>query len=83
MINIKDTLVLDDDNEYVVVSKANYNDKTYYYIINNNDNSDFKFCYQENDELVEIENDKLIKVLIPLFFNSVKDISIDLDESTM
>ena len=34
MINIKDTLVLDDDNEYVVVSKANYNDKTYYYIIN-------------------------------------------------
>lgn len=83
MINIKDTLVLDDDNEYVVVSKANYNDKTYYYIINNNDNSDFKFRYQENDELVEIENDKLIKVLIPLFFNSVKDVSIDLDESTM
>lgn len=83
MINIKDTLVLDDDNEYVVVSKANYNDKTYYYIINNTDNSDFKFCYQENDELVEIENDKLIKVLIPLFFNSVKDVSIDLDESTM
>ena len=74
MINIKDTLVLDDDNEYVVVSKANYNDKIYYYIINNNDNSDFKFCYQENDELVEIEDDKLIKELIPLFFNSVKDV---------
>lgn len=74
MINIKDTLVLDDDNEYIVVSKANYNDKIYYYIINNNDNSDFKFCYQENDELVEIEDDKLIKELIPLFFNSVKDV---------
>lgn len=77
MINIKDTLVLDDDNEYVVVSKANYNDKTYYYILNNNDNSDFKFCYQENDELVEIEDDKLIKELIPLFFNSVKEELID------
>lgn len=74
MINIKDTLVLDDENEYVVVSKANYNDKIYYYIINNNDNSDFKFCYQENDELVEIEDDKLIKELIPLFFNGVKEV---------
>lgn len=74
MINIKDTLVLDDENEYVVVSKANYNDKIYYYIINNNDNSDFKFCYQENDELVEIEEDKLIKELIPLFFNGVKEV---------
>lgn len=77
MINIKDTLVLDDDNEYVVVSKTNYKDKTYYYIINNNDNSDFKFCYQDNDELVEIEDDNLIKELIPLFFNSVKDVLID------
>ena len=77
MINIKDTLVLDDDNEYVVVSKTNYNDKSYYYIINNKDNSDFKFCYQDNDELVEIEDDKLIKELIPLFFNSVKDVLID------
>lgn len=74
MINIKDTLVLDDDNEYVVVSKANYNDKIYYYIINNKYNSDFKFCYQENDELVEIEDDKLIKELIPLFFNGVKEV---------
>lgn len=74
MINIKDTLVLDDDNEYVVVSKTNYNYKSYYYIINNKDNSDFKFCYQENDELVEMEDDKLIKELIPLFFNSVKDV---------
>ena len=74
MINIKDTLVLDDEDEYVVVSKANYNDKIYYYIINNNDNSDFIFCYQENDELVEIEDDKLIKELIPLFFNNVKEV---------
>lgn len=83
MINIKDILVLDDENEYVVVSKANYNDKIYYYIINNNDNRDFKFCYQENDELVEIEDDKLIKELIPLFFNSVKEVLIDLDEGAM
>ena len=77
MINIKDILVLDDDNEYVVVSKALYNDKTYYYIISNNDSSDFKFCYQVNDELIEIEDDKLIKKLMPLFFNCVKETLID------
>ena len=32
MINIKDSLVLDDDNEYVVVSKVKYETKEYYYI---------------------------------------------------
>lgn len=30
---IKDTLVLDDDNEYVVVSKINYENKFYYYLV--------------------------------------------------
>ncbi len=83
MINIKDTLILDNDNEYVVVCKTNFKNKIYYYILNNDDNSDFKFCYQENDDLVEIEDDKLIKELIPLFFNSVKEVLIDLDESAI
>ena len=83
MINIKDTLILDNDNEYVVVCKTNFKNKIYYYILNNDDNSDFKFCYQENDDLVEIEDYKLIKELIPLFFNSVKEVLIDLDESAI
>ena len=32
MIDIKDVLTLDDKNEYVVVSKINYESKIYYYL---------------------------------------------------
>ncbi len=73
MINVRDTLVLDDDNEYVVVSKTTYNDEIYYYILDKNNNENFKFCYQVNDELIEIEDDALIKNLIPLFFENAKE----------
>ena len=31
-IDIKDVITLDDNNEYVVVNKVNYNDKNYYYL---------------------------------------------------
>ena len=57
IINIKDTLTLDDNNEYVVISKTNYENKNYYYLLDKNNNENLKFCYEDNDELVEI-NDK-------------------------
>jgi hypothetical protein len=78
MINIKDSLVLDDDNEYVVVSKTNYNNIEYYYILDKFNSDNFKICYQEMDELVEIEDEKLIKELLPQFFESAKNDLVDL-----
>lgn len=78
MINIKDSLVLDDDNEYVVVSKVNYNNKEYYYILDKYNSNNYKFCYLENDELVEINDDELIKKLLPLLLNNVKNVIMDL-----
>ena len=36
IINIKDTLTLDDNNEYVVISKINYESKNYYYLLDKN-----------------------------------------------
>lgn len=78
MINIKDTLVLDDDNEYVVVSKANYNNLTYYYLLDKYHNDNIKFCYEEEDSLVEVEDEKLIKELIPILFDNAKDEIMDL-----
>ena len=75
MINIKDSLILDDDNEYVVVSKTNYVGTTYYYILDKENSENFKVCFQENDELIEVDNEKLIRELIPLFFkNAQKEI---------
>ncbi len=69
IINIKDVLTLDDDNEYVVVSKVNYNGLIYYYLLDKNDNSNIKFCYEDsvNEELVEIDDKVLITKLLPLF----------------
>lgn len=67
IINIKDTLTLDDNNEYVVISKVNYEDKNYYYLLDKNDLKNVKFCYEDNEELVEINDKELITKLLPLF----------------
>lgn len=72
IINMKDTLTLDDNNEYVVVSKANVDDKNYFYLIDKNDNSNLKFCYQDNDELVELNDKELVTRLLPLFVENAK-----------
>ena len=67
IINIKDTLTLDDNNEYVVVSKVNYENKNYYYLLDKNNNENPLFCYEDNDELVELNDKELITKLLPLF----------------
>ena len=72
IINMKDTLTLDDNNEYVVVSKINVDDMNYFYLIDKNDNSNVKFCYQDNDELVELNDKELVTRLLPLFVENAK-----------
>ena len=74
IINIKDTLTLDDNNEYVVVSKINYENKKYYCLVDINDNENLKFCYQENDEIVELIDKKITTKLLPLFYEASKDL---------
>ena len=72
IINIKDTLILDDNNEYVVISKVNYDGKNYYYLLDINNKENFKFCYEDNEELVEIEDKELNTKLLPLFVEAAK-----------
>ena len=72
IINIKDTLTLDDNNEYVVVSKVNADNRNYFYLIDKNDNANVKFCYQDNHELVELNDKELVTRLLPLFVENVK-----------
>lgn len=71
-IDIKDTLLLDDNNEYVVVSKIKYENKDYYYLVDINNNGNVKFCYQNNEELVEFDNKELTAKLLPLFLEKNK-----------
>ena len=72
MIDIKDILTLDDINDYVVVSKINYENKTYYYLVDINNNDNLKFCYEDNNELVEVEDKELTTKLLPMFLEISK-----------
>jgi len=72
-INIKDILELSDNNRYIVVSKVFYDNKDYLYLVDVNDNDNLKFCYLDNDEIVEISDKDINTKLLPLFFDKVKD----------
>lgn len=73
-IDIKDTITLSDDNKYIVASKTKRNEKNYYYLVDINNNSNIKFCEEDNNELIEIDNQEIIQNLIPLFTNEIQDI---------
>ncbi len=72
-IDIKDILTLDDDNKYVVVSKVYFEGKDFLYLVDINNNANLKFCYVDNDELVESNDKELNTKLLPLFFDEIKD----------
>lgn len=73
MMNILDEIELDDNNNYVVVSKTTMDNKICYYIVDKIDNSNYKICYEDNNDLVEIIDINIIKRLLPLFLESSKD----------
>ena len=74
IINITDVLTLSDNNEYVVVSKTNYDSIEYYYLIDKNNDANVKFCYLDNDELVELDDKELTTKLIPFFVKEMDKI---------
>jgi len=78
-IDIKDLVTLDDDNEYAVASKVKYEGKNYYYLVDINNVTNIMFCYEDKDELVELEDKELTTNLLPLFLEASKDL-INLDE---
>lgn len=67
-IDIKDTVILEDNKQYAVASKTFYEDKNYYYLVDIHDCANIKFCYQDNDELVEEDNIEITTKLLPLFY---------------
>lgn len=70
-LEIEDVIRLDDKNEYVVVSKAEYQKETFVYIVDLNDNSKFKIARLVDSKLIEVEDNKeLIQKLIVLFYKN-------------
>ena len=66
-IKPKDVITLEDNDEYVVVAQVDFENKLYSYIVDINNNDKFKFCYIEDDVLVEVNDGSLIKKILPLF----------------
>ena len=66
--DIRDILTLDDHNDYVIVSKVNYENKFYYYLVDIHNPENLKFCCEDNDKLVEVTDKKLNTKLLALFY---------------
>ena len=75
-IDIKDVLELDDNNEYVVVSKTNYNNQNYYYLIDMKNYNNVKFLTEDlsDQTLVDVADEELLKTLVPLFIEEAKPV---------
>ena len=77
-INITNVLALDDNKDYVVVSKANYENKEYFYLAEVGNPKNVIFCYRNDNELTELKDNNLINKLLPIFVeNTSKIITVD------
>ena len=63
-MEITDILTLSDNNEYMIVSKANYDYKIYLCLVDIKDNKNIKFCYLDNDEVVIVKKENLNSALV-------------------
>ena len=75
-MKIKDVLTLSDNNNYVVASIADYDNKTYLCLVDINNNDNQKFCYLNKDEVIIIEKEDMNEiVLLKLMNNIVKTLN--------
>ncbi len=72
-IDIKDLITLNDNNKYVVVSKALYDSKDYFFLLDINNDTNIKFCYLDNNELIESEDKNINTNLLKLFYETAKN----------
>ena len=70
-IELKDILTLDNNKEYVVLSKTFYNNVEYYYLMELKNRDEIKFCYLDGEDLVESLDKELNTVLLQMCLNSL------------
>jgi hypothetical protein len=71
-INIQDIITLNDNREYVVVSKVLIQNKEYICIIDIIDHTNLKYAEIKKDHISIINKDEkeLLEILIPLFYKN-------------
>lgn len=83
-IEIGDTLTLEDDKKYVVVSMAEHKNKIWVYLVNESATVPM-FCYIDGEDLIEIEDPDTISELLPLFIETasplIEEIVTAMDEN--
>ena len=75
MFDVGDSLTLSDGREYVIVSNATLDGKTYYYLGDIKEPTNVKFFVERIADKVymdEIKDEETIKMLYPLFEKSTK-----------
>ena len=73
IIDISDTITLDDDKEYIVTGKTLYDDLEYVSLLNTKDYS-MKFGVLVEDQIVMLDNEEdkeIIERILPLLLQSV------------
>jgi len=77
-IDIMDIVTLSNNNKYVVISKATYENKNYYYLANideeNNMVKDLLVFYEDGKDFVEESSEEILTNLVPLLFENAKKV---------
>ena len=73
-LRLNDAVKLNDGNEYVIVSIAEYNNQNYYYLVDINNNENLKFFTKEENAMFEVEDGNIIQTILPLLIDTVKPI---------
>lgn len=63
MLNIGDIVILNNNKQYAIANITNYENTDYFYVANMNDENDNKICEFIKDNLVEVRDEKLLKIL--------------------
>lgn len=72
-IEIGDTLTLEENKKYIVVSQVVYEDQLCLYLVDETATIPM-FAYLIGNELVEIEDENIIRELLPLFVETASPI---------
>lgn len=70
-IDEKDIIILDDEHHYLVVKKIDYENTKYYYVSDLDEKGNVKFLYEENNQLVEIEDKETFDKIIGKMYETI------------
>ena len=66
-VEVNNIVTLDNDADYLVTNKLDYENNTYFAMCNLNDDKDLKIVRQEGNKLVEFFDFELLTKLVCLF----------------